>query len=712
MERGNAAARAFGGFVARHHRWFLGGWVVFFAVMAYFSIGTTRLLSPSGFSADTEATRGADILRVNFPNRRGPVLYAVFHSDTVPVDDPAYQAQLASWKADLLTEVGTSNAVVVGPQPGQDGRTAALFVDSNDTADHFIELARRVEGLHHPGPAGVYLGGAGPVYNTFLVDSESDLRRSETYSAPIAIVLLLLVFGGLVAGALPVITGLATVTTAIAVLGFVARAHTVSVFALNVSSVIGLGLGIDYSLLVTNRFREELRKSATVEQAVATTAATAGVATVISGGTVMIGFGALLLARLNVLWSMGLGGVVVVAVSVLASLTLIPALLALFGRHIDRFALPFTRGRDTRRFWHGLAARVMRRPFVFIALVILAVLVLASPARAFYPGVVGAESLPPGDPTFTADRLLREQFGFAPHSPILVVARGITTQAQAGSFEAALRAVAGAQPLVGPADVPPQALSDYLNGGYAIYEIVQPGGDNDRSTHTLLDRLRGTPHPPGVSIMLTGEAPAYQDFLNVLLSDFPKIFSVVLGLTLLLLLVSFRSIALPVKAVLMNLLSVGAAIGILTWAFQEGHLAGLLDFKAVGFIDAIVPVVIFCGLFGLSMDYEVFLLSRIREEYLAGRDNTSAVAAGMERTGQIITSAALILVAVLGTLLLSSLMLNKALGVTFAAAILLDATLIRLLLVPAMMQVLGNVNWWPGVRRSSGATVGDRPGGD
>ncbi|MGH7763908.1 MAG: MMPL family transporter [Candidatus Dormibacteraceae bacterium] len=701
MERGNPAARAFGGFVARHHRWFLASWLVFFGVMAYFSVGTTRLLSASGFSADTEATRGADILRANFPERRGPVLYAVFHSDSAPVSDPSYQAQVTAWRVELEREVGSSNALVVGPQPGQDGRTAALFIDSNDTADHFIELARRIQGFHAAGPAAVYLGGAGPVYNTFLVDSEADLRRSEIYSAPIAIVLLLLVFGGLVAGALPVITGLVTVTTAIAALGFVARAHTVSVFALNVSSVIGLGLGIDYSLLVTNRFREELRRSATVEQAVATTAATAGVATVISGGTVMIGFGALLLARLNVLWSMGLGGVIVVAASVLASLTLIPALLALFGRHIDRLALPFTRGRDTRRFWHGLASNVMRRPFVFIVLVVVGVVALASPARAFYPGVVGAESLPPGDPTFTADQLLREQFGFAPHSPILVVAQGINTPEQAAAFANELRSAAQGQPIRGPADVPAASLPDYLSGGDAVFEIVQPAGDNDRSTHDLLDRIRATPRPPGVTVLLTGEAPAYQDFLKVLLSDFPKIFSVVLGLTMLLLLLSFRSVALPIKAVVMNLLSVGAAIGILTWAFQEGHLAGWLDFKTVGFIDAIVPVVIFCGLFGLSMDYEVFLLSRIREEYLAGKDNAAAVAAGMERTGQIITSAALILVAVLCTLLLSSLMLNKALGVTFAAAILLDATLIRLLLVPAMMQVLGNVNWWPGVRRPS-----------
>jgi RND superfamily putative drug exporter len=666
--------------------------------MGYFSAGTTRLLSASGFSADTEATRAADILRAKFPDRRGPVLYVVFHSDTANVDDPSYQAQLATWKDALLGAVSNANATVVGPQVGQDGRTAALFVDSNDTPDHFIDLARRVDGIHHAGPAAAYVGGAASVYNTFLADSESDLRRSETYAAPLAIVLLLLVFGGLVAGSLPVLTGLATVATAIAVLGFLARAHTVSVFALNVSSVIGLGLGIDYSLLVTNRFREELRAGATVERAVAITAGTAGVATVISGGTVMIGFGALLLARLNVLWSIGLGGVIVVAASVLASLTLIPALLVLFGRHIDRFALPFTRGRDTRTFWHGLAARVMHRPLIFIAVGLVVVLVLASPARAFYPGVAGAESLPAADPTFTADRLLREQLGGPPHSPILAVAAGITTDAQARDVENAVRSAAGGQTVRGVPDVAASMRADYLSGGYAVYEITQPADDNDRSTRDLLDRLRGMPHPAGVTVMLTGEAPAYQDFLSVLLNDFPKIFAVVLGLTILLLLVSFRSIALPIKAVVMNLLSIGAAIGILTWAFQEGHLAGLLDFKAVGFIDAIVPVIIFCGLFGLSMDYEVFLLSRIREEYLSGRDNAAAVAAGMERTGQIITSPALILVLVAGTLLFSSLMLNKALGVTFAAAIFLDATLIRLLLVPAMMQVLGKLNWSPGGR--------------
>jgi len=198
-----------------------------------------------------------------------------------------------------------------------------------------------------------------------------------------------------------------------------------------------------------------------------------------------------------------------------------------------------------------------------------------------------------------------------------------------------------------------------------------------------------------VRIELGGEAPAYQDFLRVLSGDFPVIFVTVLGLTLVLLGLAFRSLALPIKAVLMNLLSIGAAMGVLTWVFQEGHLAAQLNFQAVGFVDATVPVIIFAALFGLSMDYEVFLLSRIREEWLSGRSNAGAVATGMERTGQIITSAALILVVVVSTLAFSHLSLNKGFGITFAVAVLLDATVIRLTLVPAMMRVLGNLNWWP-----------------
>lgn len=697
MKRGNAFAARFGGFVARHHRWFLAGWIVLFGVMVYFGAGTVRLLSASGFTADTEASRAGDILRAHFPDRRGPALFAVFHSDTANVSDPDYQAQLAAWKKDLQSAIGTTNAIVEGPQAGKDNRTAALFVESNEDATQFIDIANKLSGVHRAGPARVYLSGPGAVFNTFIEASQADLRRSETFSVPLAILLLLLVFGGVVAGALPVITGLATVTCAVAVLGFITHFHTVSIFALNVSSVIGLGLGIDYSLLVTNRFREELRAGASVEQAVATTAGTAGVATLISGGTVLIGFGALLLSRLNVLWSMGLGGAVVVGASVLASLTLLPALLALFGRHIDRLALPFTRGRDTRTFWHGLATAVMRRPAAFIVVVLAVVLILASPARSFNAGVAGEESLPPGDPIFTADQLLRDQLGAPAHPPILVVVTGVRDLARAAELDSALRSAAGAQ-VQGPNDVAPALQPSYLNDSIAIFEVAQPDNTNDPSTRSLLDRLRSVSPPPGGQLLLTGEAAAYLDFLKILQGDFPKIFAVVLGLTLLLLLISFRSIALPIKAVVMNLLSVGAAVGILTWIFQEGHFANLLDFQPVGFIDAIVPVIMFCGLFGLSMDYEVFLLSRIREEYLAGKNNAAAVAAGMERTGQIITSAALILVVVVGTLVLSSMMLDKSLGVSFGAAIFLDATLIRLLLVPAFMRVLGNLNWWPGAR--------------
>ena len=236
---------------------------------------------------------------------------------------------------------------VQGPLIGRDGRTAGITLESNRDPDSFVSLGGRINAITVAGPAHAYAGGFAVVYDDFVVDSEHDLESAERISFPIALVLLLLVFGGVVAAGLPVLTGLATVTVAVALLGFVASMHTVSIFSLNVSSIIGIGLGIDYSLLVVNRFREEMRSGAEPAEAVATTVGTAGVATVVSGATVAIGFGALMLSGLNVLWSIGLGGALVVGCSVAASLTLIPALLAVFGHHIDRLTLPFTRDRDT-----------------------------------------------------------------------------------------------------------------------------------------------------------------------------------------------------------------------------------------------------------------------------------------------------------------------------------------------------------------------------
>ena len=696
MEGQSRLATAWGRIVARHRWIVLGVWLAAAAGMVAFAAGTPRLLSPAGFETDTQASRAADVLRAQFPQRQEPVLFVVFRSAHTPVADRAYRAEVAAWRADLVPLARRSRGVVHGPLPGRDGRTTALVIMSNRDPTGLVDVGARAQALHHPGPATAYVGGFAAVYNDFIRDSEEDLQSAERISAPIAIALLLLVFGGLVAASLPVATGVAAVVVSIAVIGFIARVHTVSIFSLNVTSILGLGLGIDYSLLVASRFREEIRAGVPVEQAVATTVGTAGRATVVSGGTVAIGFGALMLSRLNVLWSIGLGGAVVVVISVLASLTLIPALLAVFGAHIDRLALPFTRGRDTRRFWHRLASMVMARPLVFILFALAVVAVVLWPARNLRLGVEGAESLPPGADAKIAQNLTTEQLGFPVHAPTLIVAHGVGGMAEAADVERRLAARGGH--VTGPADVPPAELPLYLRNGYAVYELRQPAGDNDPATRDWLDRVEATPLPSGVSIRIGGEAAAYRDFLAALLADFPRIFGVVLAGTLILLGVAFRSLVLPVKAALMNLLSVGAAMGVLTWGFQEGHLASTLHFDAVGFIDATIPVVIFAALFGLSMDYEVFLLSRIREHWLRGLGTTEAVAMGMERTGQIITSAALILVAVSATLALSRLALNKGLGVSFGIAIAFDATLIRLLLVPAMMRVLSEANWWPSRR--------------
>ena len=694
MEPTSTFAAAWGRYVARRHRWVLGGWLLAAILFGILSAQTPRLLSPSGFTADTEASRVADSLNRLFPSRAVGAAYVVFQSDSVPVTDPAYRAEIAAWREDLERLAAGHSHRLLGPLPSSDLRVTALVVQSGETPDRFVDLARAAHLVRHAGPAKSYLGGPAVVYDTFLRASEDDLRSSERISLPIALLLLLIVFGGLVAAGLPVITGAGTVLVAIAFLGILTRVHTVSVFALNVTSVVGLGLGIDYSLLLVNRFREETRAGRSVEDAVSRTVGTAGMATLVSGGTVMIGFGALTMSHLNVVWSMGIGGVMVVAASIVASMTLIPALLAVFGHHVDRLRLPFVRGRTTAGFWHGLATGVMKRPWVFIALAALVVGLLAWPARNIDPGVVGAESLPPADPSRVAERLAQEDLGFPVHYPILVLAQGVDDVSLA-AVEQRLVTIAGSAAVVGPANVTAAQVSSYRAGDAAVLEVQPPGGDNAHATRELISRLRQAPWPAGTRVRLGGEAPAYDDFRTLLLADFPPVVGTVLGLTLVLLTIAFRSLLLPLKAVLMNLFSIAAALGVLTYVFQEGHLSSLLNFQAVGFVDAIEPLIIFAALFGLSMDYEVFLLSRVREEWLRVGDNRQAVALGMERTGQIITSAAVIMVFVFLSLAFSQLTLDKALGVTFAVAVLLDATVIRLLLVPALMRVMGDLNWWP-----------------
>ncbi|MGH7912292.1 MAG: MMPL family transporter, partial [Candidatus Dormibacteraceae bacterium] len=418
MGRGSVLAGRWGAFVARWRWVVLGGWLVAVVVLGLLATTTAQHLSPAGFETGTAASRTANVVAREFPERTSPVVFVVFTSPSTPVSAPAYQRQIAAWRSSVEGVIRRHRApLVVRGEAGKDGRTYGLLLETNQNADSFVAVSGEIQAIHHSGPAATYVGGLGPVYNDFIADSEQGVVRSEEYSLPIALVLLLLVFGGVVAGLLPVITGFCAVSVAIGVVGLIARTQEVSIFALNVSSILGLGLGIDYSLLVVNRFREELRGGADRQEAVATTVATAGVATVVSGATVALGFGALMLSRLNVVWSIGLGGVVVVAISVVSSLTLIPALLAVFGGSVDRLALPFARGRDTRPFWHRLATLVMRRPLIWIVAVLCVIAVLLFPASRLALGIPGTESLPPSTPAVVAQNLAQSELGVPVHSP-------------------------------------------------------------------------------------------------------------------------------------------------------------------------------------------------------------------------------------------------------------------------------------------------------
>ena len=688
-----------GALAVRHRRAVVIVWALVLASLVPLAVSAPGALSLGGADTGTEASRAAELLRQRFPERVAPVAFVVFDSRSQPIEAPAYRAQVAAWRTDLDRLARGRPVLVAGPVSARDDRTAALLLLSNQDPVTLVALGRGLAGLHHDGPARAYVGGPIATYDEGVRDGRADFDMVERLSLPLALALLLVVFGGVVAASLPVITGLASVTMAVALVGLAARIDTVSVFALSTASIFGIGFGIDYSLLVVSRFREELRARRNVEQAVAATVGTAGATILVSGGAVAIGFGALMLSGRDLLWSIGLGGLVAVEVCVLASLTLIPALLAILGGRVDRLAIRLSRAESGGRFWSRLAGPVMARPLVFIVIVPLVLIVLMSPARHFRPGVESDGLLPRDSPPRIAERLARERFVFPADSPTLVLVRGVPDLPTAAEVETGLQEAAGGQALTGPSDVRPWQVPLYLRGGYALYALRPPAGPGDRRTDEWLDHLRAARLPAGTAMLVGGDAADAHDYLRSLGEETPFLLGAVLVATLVFLGATLRSVFLPVKAVLMNVLSVGAALGVLTWGFQDGHLGGVLDFSPSGHIDAAMPVIVFACLFGISMDYEVFLLSRIREHWMEGGATAQAVALGMDRTGRMITSAALIVVTVSSTLALGHLVANKEFGVSVGVAVLLDATLIRLLLVPAVMRVLGDYNWWP-TRRS------------
>jgi RND superfamily putative drug exporter len=588
----------------------------------------------------------------------------------------------------------------------------------------------------------VALAGGPSFYADIQIVSETDLQRSELISLPLAAIVLLLVFGSAVAAGLPLAVGGATVIVALAAIFGIAQATRMSIFVLNLTTLLGLGLGVDYSLLLVSRFREELGRGAKLGDAVQRTVATAGRAVFFSGVTVMLGLAGLALFDFAILRSIGIAGAITVAIAVASSVTLMPAILSLLGPRVNRLAIRrLGSGKVNERGpWARLARAVMRRP-IAVALPTLALLIaLGTPWLGVRFNAPDGSILPERVPSRQALDALTDAFGEGSFSPMTAAVRtdGPVTSAanikllydwvqalQADPRVARVDSIVSIDPRLtltqyqllyssSSADgaTPPdryaaQILSFTTAGDLTTVSITPTNGPNRPESRALVGELRaahpgtigaGTPSaitpPAGLNALIGGGAAEIVDVVDTISGEFPRTAAVVILATLLILAVLLRSIVLPIKAVVMNTLSILASFGALVWIFQDGNLSALLGFAPLGFVETTIPVILFCVLFGLSMDYEVFLLTRMREIYDRTGDNAAAVAGGLERSGRIITSAALIVVVVAGSFVFAEIVLIKALGVGVAIAVALDATIVRALLVPATMRLFGKWNWW------------------
>lgn len=567
-----------------------------------------------------------------------------------------------------------------------------------------------------------YLAGPSAIFRDMETVSDQDLRNVELVTLPIAAVVLLLIFGSLVASATPVLMAPLAVTLSLAIIYVIGHRVDMSIFVLNTASMLGLGVAIDYSLLMVNRFREELELGRDMETAVGHTVGTAGKAILVSAIVVSAGFFGLTLSGVSMLRSLGIGGSLVTILSLVVALTFLPAVLGIIGYRINRFALVPER-LTTRGLWHRLAWGVMRRPIRVILLVAAVIFVLAIPAFHLRVGIPGPEILPTSVESRMGNDILDRHLGLANGEPVLVVvARKPGTPvstAQATSF-AVLDRICSSPLVGGVSSLPVPNSPGQIRSCSATLEALQNAtpaqqqqasalaarhrvglisvflraNPSSREAEHYVSSLRSRPPIRGYDVLIGGQTAGQMDFDDYLYSRFPLIALAVVVTIFFVLLIAFRSLLLPIKAILMNVFSVLAAYGAVVWAFQDGHLAGVLHFTPVGNIDSIVPVFLFNVLFGVSTDYEVFLLTRVQEEYRITGDNDASVARGLEVTGRIITSAAAVMIVVFAAFSFARLVVIQEVGFGLAVAVLLDATLIRALLVPATMRLLGRWNWW------------------
>jgi putative drug exporter of the RND superfamily len=693
---------AWGRFVYRHRLPVLGLSGVVLVVSIVFTLRGGTLTTGNSLRSSVEAARAQTLINDELGSGQstGSTFLLIFSSSTHKATDPAFQSAVEA----ALKPIAQDSAVATVETPYNLPPARAPAFVSKDGHEALAQVLLRSSGVPaqrdykrlraevHPGGLTVVGTGQVPINEAFNSTLESDLQRAEMVSLPIVLLLLLLIFASVVAAALPLGVGVLTIVAGLGGTFLLAHATDVTQYALNIVTLIGLGVSIDYSLFVVNRFRDELAAGASREDALARTLATAGRAITFSGLTVAVGLSGMLFFQGTFLSSMGAAGGIVVAAAVFYGLTFLPALLALLGPRVNRLSIPRLGRRrpEARGFWRATAEAVMHRPLLVLVPALAVLLAMAIPflhlrlangdvnllpanieARQGYDNFVASF---PGQDETTLTVVLH----YASGDP--------STPARTADQQALAHRIAGFQ---GVLRVVPAGAGRHI----AVLSAISNRPATSDGARAILRKIRALHASVGGELLVTGQTAFDVDIVNFITSHTPLAAGFVIVVTYLVLFLLTRSIVLPLKAVLLNLASISASFGALVWIFQDGHLSSQLNFTAQS-IDPSIPVILFAIVFGTSMDYEVLLVSRIQEEYLRTGDNTAAVSEGLQRSGRLITGAAAIMVAVFCAFALAQVVIIKSVGLGLAIAVALDATIVRVLLVPSVMRLLGNLNWW------------------
>ena len=708
-----------------HRRWAIViFWAVLTAVTAPLALQADRFLVPGGFVSESfPSVQAAQIFEQKLDSPTFGVEILFYHPELTAYDDGFISGVLSAIEPlKDYQEVTSVDSHLDNPQRvSTDGHTVVASVGLSIPLEESVEFTQRALSDLDSGELETIVTGGPPLYRDLSVASSEDLRRGEIIALPLATVALLVVFGTLTAAVMPVAVGGAGTALGLSALFLVSLVDDVSIFSLNIASILGIGLGIDYSLFYTSRFKEELALGRTVRESIVQSHKYAGPAILFSAATSMIGLTSLFLFELNVLRSMGIGAILVIIAALLAAFTLLPAILSIVGHKINRLSVGISWARSDL-LWSPLSRWVMRRPLLVLIPTASVLLLMAFPLKDIRLGALDANILPDSYESRQGFNIIQEEFGVAqatqivagysfegdPFDPLNIV--------HLYDYGAALEDLPGVTNVIsfvnldsalGPDDYAllyslPESVADgeaaqllrtSVRQGFAVFVVEADYPAFSPEAQRLSAEVSAL-HPESGQTYITGGPPGARDLIGSLYSVFPWAALAVICITYVSLLILFRSLVLPLKAVLLNVLSIAASYGALVFVFQQGNFSGLLDFQSAGVVEATTPIVLFAILFGLSMDYEIFLLARVSESYRKTGNNTEAVAQGLRKSGLIITGAASILIIVASAFVLADVLVVQMIGFGLALAIFIDVTLVRALAAPAIMRLAGKWNWY------------------